>query len=183
MKCHQNMSESWTHYKQILELWGRCSSSGPWSKEVILTGVLWDQSWCVPVHQQWEYIMYRHDTNLGMHHVTNSVYSCLCLLMNDGLIWINGMKTWSYTCFQNFFVLTSHINVTIPLHTHTYGSRKERLKPSHRPNSPRTNIIPLQAGHCLGQFQRWSFILEHLMVYTQITSPAGWGWFLGYLGG
>lgn len=110
----------------------------------------------------------------------------LWLLMNDGLIWINGMKTWSYTCFQNFFVLTSHLNVTIPLHTQYIRKSKERLKPSHRPNSPRTNIIPLQAGHCLGQFQRWSFILEHLMVYTQITKSSWvrmisgifWGWIL-----
>ena len=102
MKCHQNMSESWTHYKQILELWGRCSSSGPWSKEVILTGVLWDQSWCVPVHQQWEYIMYSRDTNLGMHHVTNSIYSCLWLLMNDGLMvwkheWYENMKLYMFS--------------------------------------------------------------------------------------
>ena len=181
MKCHQNMSESWTHYKQILELWGRCSSSGPWSKEVILTGVLWDQSWCVPVHQQWEYIMYRHDTNLGMHHVTNSVYSCLCLLMNDGLIWINGMKTWSYTCFQNFFVLTSHINVTIPLHNaYIWKSKGEAQAESQAQQSQdQHHSTP---GWALPRAVSEMIILEHLMVYTQITNPAGWGWFLGYFG-
>ena len=166
MKCHQNISESRTH-KQIVELWGRCSSSGPWSKEVILTGVLWESI------NNGFYIMYRRDTNLGMHHVTNSIYSCLWLLMNDGSM-VENMMLYMWQISLYLLPISTSQYPCIRIHTEVQGEAEAESQAQQSQDQHHST-----PGWALPRAVRsWSIILEHLMVYTQITHPAGWGWFL-----